>query len=99
MVASTIMPQNSVPTVLNYYLDPGKDGDNAFFDGTVIESRRKYAEVPVKVMDLRGQESEFSLDKQGFQLLMHPSAEKDFDIPERIRDVYYRECAQLLQNW
>lgn len=91
-------PQRNVATTLNYYVDPGKDGDNAFFDGTIIESRRNYAEVPVKVTDLRGQEGEFSLDRQGFELLTHPSAEKDFDVPEQIRSVYYPECAQILQS-
>ncbi|KAJ5414302.1 hypothetical protein N7509_000929 [Penicillium cosmopolitanum] len=89
---------NSASTVLNYYVDPGKDGDHSFFDGTIIESRREYAEVPVQVMDLRRQEQRFSLDRQGFQLLMHPSIEKDFDDTARIKDVYYRECAEVLQN-
>lgn len=89
---------NSASTILNYYVDPGKDGDNSFFDGTIIESRRKYAEVPVQVMDLRRQEGHFLLDRQGFQLLMHPSIEKDFDDTARIKDFYYRECAEVLQN-
>lgn len=86
------------PTTLNYYLDPGEDGDNSFFDGTIIESRRRYAEVHIEVMDIRGQESQFFLDKQGFQVFTHPSTEKDFDVQERIKDIYYNECAELLQN-
>lgn len=98
MVAVSMPSRNSVAATLNYYLDPGKDGDNSFFDGTVIETRRTHAEVPVQVTDLRGQESEFLLDKQGFQLLVHPSIEKEFTVPERIRDGYYSECAELLQN-
>lgn len=89
---------NSASTILNYYVDPGKDGDHSFFDGTIIESRREYAEVPVRVRDLRRQDEEYSLDRQGFQLLMHPSIEKEFDDTARIKDVYYRECAEALQN-
>lgn len=91
-------PRNSASSVLNYYVDPGRDEDNSFFDGTIIESRRTYAKVPVQIMDLRHQEGEFLLDKQGFQLLMYPSIEKDFDDTARIKDVYYRECAEALQN-
>lgn len=98
MTAMGCQVQKNVSTVLNYYVDPGKDGDNAFFDGTIIESRRNYAEVPVEVTDFRGKEDEFSLDKQGFKLLRHPSEEKDFDVPERIRSVYYPECARILQS-
>ncbi|KAJ5172773.1 hypothetical protein N7492_005366 [Penicillium capsulatum] len=90
-------PRN-VSAILNYYIDPGKDGDNTFFDGTIIESRRSYAPVCVTVTDVRGREDEFSLDKQGFQLLTHPSVEKDFDAPEKIRNVYYPECARILQS-
>ena len=98
MVALIMPLKHSTSSILNYYLDPGKDGDNSFFDGTVIETRRKFAEVPIEVMDLRKQEGEFSLDRQGFQLLTCPSIEKDFDDTARIRDVYYPECAKVLQN-
>ena len=85
-------------TILNYYLGQDDGADDTFFDGTIIESRRKYAEIPVLVKDLRGHENRFDLNKHGFQVLTHCSAEKNFTDNDRIKNTYYPESAQLLQS-
>ncbi len=97
-VASIPQPTKQVDAVLNYYRVPEDGTIDPFYDGTVIETRRKDVEVPVSITDLRGFENDTSLDQQGFQLVSHSSIEKDFDDEERIKDVYYKECADLLKK-
>lgn len=96
--ASTGQALQFTRTTLNYYLEPSKGGVEAFYDGAVVEKRRKHAEVPVTVTDIRGQEREFTLDKQGFQVVKAVSVEKTFDDVNRIKGVYYPESAELLKR-
>jgi hypothetical protein len=50
----------------------------------------------VPIYDLRPIASGLSLDQQGFELLNHPSAERDFVDDETIRRVYYPESERLI---
>jgi hypothetical protein len=53
---------------------------------------------PRKVGNLREQETAFTTDNAGFQLLSHrPSIEKAFTSEEAIREGYYGEVAELLK--
>jgi hypothetical protein len=54
--------------------------------------------VDVQIADIRGREEEFHLDTQGFQYVKKQSVEKDFDDNEKIKEVYYPECAELVQK-
>lgn len=89
---------DTVPALLNYYVVPEDAERDSFFDGTVIETTRQYSGVPAQVANLRGHEEHFNLDTQGFQLVKHNTAEKDFANNEHIRDVYYRDVEQLLKK-
>ncbi|KAH6643830.1 amino acid permease-domain-containing protein [Boeremia exigua] len=59
---------------------------------------RPFESHPVVVKDVRGRESEYSLDSNGFQFYKHPSVEKDFVNDEQIKDQYYKEIEQLLKD-
>ena len=50
----------------------------------------------VPVYDLRPIAQDLSLDRQGFELLRHASAEQDFVDDETIRRVYYPESERLI---
>src|SRR5271155_2716282 len=52
---------------------------------------------PAVIHDIRGHEDEFTLDKNGFQIYQHESAEKDFTDDEKIKTEYYREVEDLLK--
>ena len=66
--------------------------------------------VPVKVVDVTGREGEFSLDKQGFEFRIWPSAYHaaatasgggggaSFEDPAAIKRGYYAECEGFLQD-
>ena len=52
----------------------------------------------VTIEDMRGRESDFSLDRYGFEAAMHRSREQSFDNDEAIREGYYAESEALLAD-
>lgn len=69
-----------------------------FTAGSVGQYRRKWNYVPTTVHDVRGAKESFQLDKQGFQVLPHESAETKYDDDERIKSVVYAEAEQLIKK-
>jgi len=103
-------PQNSngddhahkhhVATKFNYWDDPG-DGSRP--TPIVIGKGRITNERPHKaynfvVTDVSGDEDKYSLDSHGFQYCRQESQEKEFIDEQRVRDVYYEECRQLVKE-
>lgn len=58
-----------------------------------IDDERK-----VRIEDARGRESEFTLDRNGFELVRAPTSVSDFYDPDEIKRVYYPEVEQLLRG-
>ena len=86
---------------LNYRLDITKGGDEIIWGGTYGQMRRKYEKAPVRIFDERGHEDNFSLDKQGFQLVKHKTEKRvlvDEVVPVRGSE-YDDECADLMKKW
>lgn len=52
----------------------------------------------IAIEDGRGHESEFTLDRNGFQIVAAPSKVGDFYAPEEVERVYYPEVEKLLRN-
>src|SRR5258708_4727324 len=50
----------------------------------------------VTIEDARGRESEFTIDRNGFQLVHAPSLVRDFYDREHVKSVYYPEVERLL---
>src|SRR5580704_8848425 len=52
----------------------------------------------VTIEDARGREAEFTLDRNGFQLVKAPTVVRDFYDPDEIKQFYYPEVEQLLKD-
>jgi hypothetical protein len=52
----------------------------------------------IRIEDARGREDEFTLDRNGFQLVKARSAVTDFYSPAEVERVYYPEVEQLLRK-
>ncbi|EXJ82948.1 hypothetical protein A1O3_06765 [Capronia epimyces CBS 606.96] len=98
---SSYVPRGPVTTQLNFFEAPA-DGAKPF---NYVEKQpegqpqRNFGEVvvDVQVNDIRGRESEFSLDKDAFQAIQGvPSEETEFVDDEHIKKVYYPEVEKLL---
>lgn len=96
---SSIEPHR-IKATLNYYLEPEKGGYEAFWFGTVGEKRRPFEYVEVPITDMRGHEQEFKLDTHGFEYIKVSSklSPEDTNSYERIEEVYYPECEELIKS-
>jgi hypothetical protein len=54
--------------------------------------------LQVTVHDITGDETKYTLDSHGFQLVHHASAEKEFLDDEKIKAEYYKETEGLLKD-
>lgn len=89
--------KHDVETTLNYYLDDGNPPKPAYV-GVPESYERPVDQVKVTVHDIRGDEANITLDKNGFQVYPHTSKEKDFLDDEKIKAEYYPETEQLLKD-
>ncbi|KAH7081787.1 amino acid permease-domain-containing protein [Paraphoma chrysanthemicola] len=80
-----------IPAWQGYRLEEETDVLN---DGTV----RPFEVHPVTVHDVRDRESDYTLDKSGFQIHRHTAREKDFTDDEKIKNGYYAETENLLKD-
>lgn len=88
-----------VDTVLNYF-KPNEDGSPphpTYIDRPETYDR-PYETHPVTITDISGHEANYSLDKNGFQIHSHASAEKDFIDDAQIKAKYYAETERLLKD-
>lgn len=91
---------HTVITTLNYYDDPGDGsppvpvvvGDNTVANERPIVSR------PVAVRDITGEESTYTLDSYGFQLVPHETKFTDFRNLEALQSDYFPEVERLVKN-
>ena len=85
-----------VETTVNYF--PTEGGTTTYTPGSGAFYKRKFTPKTVRVQDIRGSEADFSLDKQGFQLVPHHSEQEDFSDDARIQEFYFAETEKLIQN-
>ena len=88
----------TVDTELQYQLTPEHGGTDEIWPGLVKALRIPRVMVKTKVADVRGHESEFSLDKQGFQWVHWPPALSKWNNDEEIQRVYYPDMEALLKK-
>ncbi|KAI0632412.1 hypothetical protein C8Q77DRAFT_1218795 [Trametes polyzona] len=101
MATAAVLAPHDVPTTLNYYAPVGDEAPFQYV--TDPPEGRPQTNIgtdpqPVLVHDARGRESEFSLDKNGFQYVNWPSVESEFDDEERIKEKYYPEVEEILKK-
>lgn len=89
----------AVETTFNYWLPASQGGlGKEFFPGTSGVYTTKFDARKAKVTDVRGRETDFSLDRNGFEFHHHTSNEKDYTDDSQVKDVVYKEVDQLLRD-
>jgi len=99
---STFIPRGDVEAKLNYFKPP-EDGSIPF---NYVEPQpeglpqRNFGnfDIPVRIHDIRGKESEYNLDKDAFAVVsgVPESTEKDFVDDDSIKNNYYAEVERLI---
>ncbi|KAI4198761.1 MAG: hypothetical protein LQ350_005084 [Teloschistes chrysophthalmus] len=79
--------------------DDGKALGPSTWGRTDYEEDREQL-VPVTIHDARGQQEQFSLDRNGFQLIKHKTVmQKDhYTSDENIKNIYYPEVEQMVKE-
>lgn len=91
--------KHHVNTQLNYYKDPGDGSEPApNYVGKPETYERPVESLDVTVTDIRGDEKNYNLDRNGFEIFRRESAEKDFVDDDKIKAEYYPEIEQLLKD-
>jgi hypothetical protein len=90
--------KHHVATTLNYY-KPAADGSPpppSYVNK--ITAPTEPLVVDVTVHDVAGNELDYTLDKNGFQIYYHESKQKAFVDDDEIKREYYPETEQLLKD-
>ena len=101
MATAAVLTPNDIHTTLNYYAPIGSEAPFQYVYGAPEGEPSHNIGTnpqPAVIHDTRGRESEYTLDKNGFQFVKHESKEKDFTDNERIEKEYYKEVEELLKK-
>src|SRR5262249_3878271 len=90
----------TVSATITYALHTGEKPVNETFEAGQVIRRRTGAteERLTQVRDARPLRKSLSLDVQGFVLVDHRSAVRDFFDPEELKSTYYREVERLVRD-
>lgn len=80
-----------VNTTLNYYLSPARGGAKIYQPGAVSDKRRPHDAQNVQIVDVRGRENDFELDKQGFQIIQLKTSIQDVEKDADWRGQYFED--------
>jgi len=91
----------SIEAVLHYLADDAEKP--ATFGGVrQSEADRKrqgnYQSYTMKIFNARSAAERFSLEREGFIFVSHPTAMKDFYDEDEVRSVYYKETEELVRK-
>ena len=101
MATAAVLPPNDIHTTLNYYAPIGSEAPFQYVYGAPEGEPSHNIGTnpqPAVIHDTRGRESEYTLDKNGFQFIHWPSVEKDFVDEDAIKTKYYAEVEALLKE-
>jgi len=97
------IPRGPVESTLQFYASP-EDGSSPFQyveDPPEGQPKRNFgdADIKVEITDIRGRETDFTLDRNAFETLMNVNSAmsyKDFEDDSKVQKIYYPEVESLL---
>jgi len=91
--------KKDVEAIISYWRDPGDgslpdpENDAEIFLGHHDEDNRK-----MHITDIRGAESSYSLDTNGFEVHTIPVKERDWENEEIVKSEYFDEVSDLIKR-
>jgi hypothetical protein len=83
---------------MNYHLEPERGGATVWCPGTVQDKRRPHEHQDVTVTNIRGRESEFKLDTQGFEVGPFATSVADVKDDKEFAGQYYQDVVAHVQK-
>ncbi|KAH7321067.1 hypothetical protein B0I35DRAFT_428479 [Stachybotrys elegans] len=102
MTVAALHPRGEVAANIRFFKAPADNAKPFNYVDTPPAGKPQrnfdYVDSPVTIQDIRGRESDFSLDRDAFQIVtdVPPSAEPDFLDDDSIKKNYYPEVEKLL---
>ncbi|KAK8045091.1 hypothetical protein PG993_005115 [Apiospora rasikravindrae] len=90
--------REEVRTKIDYFDDPGVPLVPMVIGGPKKPKRQPKIATPVTIRNVRGQEGNFTLDKQGFQYVKHKSKFTSFNDAELVKREHYPELEVMLRE-
>lgn len=97
-MATQILQPRALTTTLNYHLEVARGGEEVWCPGTVRDKRRPHEHQEVSVVDIRGHEAEFSVDKQGFHVGPFVTSVTDLVEDTDIEGEYYPDVVEHVKK-
>jgi hypothetical protein len=99
LASATKQPHVGVRAALNYLAPPKARPATYAYDPPTGTARTTVVNEPhsVLISDLRAIVAEVSLEKEGFDLVRHKSAVRDFHNEQQVRSIYYPEAEDILK--
>ena len=97
-MATETMTLPVAPTTLYYYLEPKDGGTTQTYPGTAAEKRRKHVPHSVDIKNMRSVRDQFTLDRNGFEMIDHRSQVTDWVDDAEIKEVYYPEVIDIMKK-
>jgi hypothetical protein len=96
----TLVETAPVLAELNFYDPPATNEKPHNYMYTTDGPQRNFGDITkvVAINDIRGHENEYSLDKNGFQIVKFSPTEREFVDEEKIKTQYYKEIEDLLKK-
>jgi len=94
------MPATHTITAPLKFMIPMREKPQIFMSVNQAEANKRTGEfhmVDLEIADARGLDEEPQLDREGFELVVCPTAVTDFYDENQITSVYYKECIALLK--
>ena len=88
---TTVLQPHSLRATLGYHLDVARGGAKTWCPGTVRDKRRPHENQEVTITNIRGQEADFSLDRQGFHVSPFETSVIDVDDDTEFAGQYYQD--------
>ena len=100
MEASTYQDLPAVNAILNYLVPTAEKPFTRTYDPPpgIARTNTAYAGHPFAVRNARPIAADLSLDREGFALVSHKTAIRDFDNEDELRRVYYPEAERLVAD-
>ena len=85
---------------MSFVVDTGiKPVSETYGDGSTVHTYHgNYEDRTVRIYDIRDEARNYSLDREGFRLVSHPTKVRDFFDEEEVRNVYYPELVELAKR-
>ena len=96
MISETLARCPSVESSVNYLDD--MDELPIFYSEKIRDNNLKLSTHRIEVRDVRAVNNSLSLDREGFRLVPHPTAMRDFRDTEAVQRVYRPEVEELIST-